>query len=116
MIPDEAAKRVGLFIARGLHDTDSYINRGTGNSNGSARNGAAIFQNVCATCHGFQGTVLNWGTTEEPAYVGTEANANAWEVLHKIRNGHPGAPMISIRPFGMKAAVDVLTYTRTLPE
>jgi len=116
MITDEQILRIGLFISRGLHDTDAYINPETGNTNGIESRGARIFQNVCASCHGFQGTKLDWGSSDEPAYVGTEANANPWEVLHKIRNGHPGVEMVAMRPFGMDVAVDILTYIRTLPE
>lgn len=116
MITDAQALRIGLFISRGLHDTDAHIDRKTGESNGSAAHGADFFQNICAACHGYQGTQLNWGDEDEPSYIGTEANANPWEVLHKIRNGHPGVEMISGRPFGIESAVDILTYVRTLPE
>ena len=116
MISDEQILRIGLFVSRGLHDTDAYIDAETGATNGIASRGARIYQNVCASCHGFQGTKLDWGSSDEPAYVGTEANANPWEVLHKIRNGHPGAEMVAMRPFGIDTAVDILTYIRTLPE
>ncbi len=116
MISDAQALRLGLFLSRGLHDTDAYIDPDSGKTRGIASRGARIYQNVCAACHGFQGTKLDWGSDEEHAYVGTEANANPWEVLHKIRNGHPGHEMISMRPFPMDVAVDILTYIRTLPE
>ncbi len=116
MISDVNATRLGMFISRGLHDTDAYIDRKTGKTNGVASRGAKIFQNICASCHGFQGTKLNWGKGDDVAFVGTEANANPWEVLHKIRNGHPGHEMVAMRPFPMETAVDILTYIRTLPE
>ena len=116
MISDEMANRIGLFIARGLHDTDAYIDRKTGKVSGSAARGARIFQNICASCHGFQGTKLDWGDEDGHAYVGTEANANPWEVLHKIRNGHPGHEMVAMRSFPLDVAVDILAYTKTLPE
>ena len=115
MITDDEAKRIGFFLSRGLHDTDAYIDRQSGAVSGSASRGAKVFQNVCAACHGFQGTKLDWGEKDEHAFVGTEANANPWEVLHKIRNGHPGHEMVSMRPFGLDLAVDILTYVRTLP-
>ncbi len=116
MISDDQARRIGMFVTRGLHDTDAHIDRETGDTTGSAARGANFFQNICAACHGFQGTQLDWGDDSGPAYIGTESNANPWEVLHKIRNGHPGVEMISSRPFGMETAVDILTYVRTLPE
>ena len=116
MLSDDNAVRIGMFISRGLHDTDAYIDRETGATDGVASRGARIFQNICASCHGFQGTKLDWGSDEEPAYVGTESNANPWEVLHKIRNGHPGHEMVAMRPFSLDVSVDILTYVRTLPE
>ncbi len=116
MISDKMSKRIGHFIAYGLHDTDDHIDRKTGDVVGDAARGAAYFQNVCAACHGFQGTQLDWGDDDGHNYVGTEANANPWEVLHKLRNGHPGHEMVSMRPFSMKVAVDLLTYVKTLPE
>ncbi len=116
MISDERAIRIGTFISRGLHDADGSIDRKTGKVNGVASRGAGIFQNICASCHGFQGTKLDWGEGEDHKFVGTEANANPWEVLHKIRNGHPGVEMISMRAFPLETAVDILTYVKTLPE
>lgn len=116
MFPDNIALRIGYFIVRGLHDADVYIDRESGKTRGSAARGARVFQNICATCHGFQGTKLDWGEDEEHKYVGTEPNANPWEVLHKIRNGHPGHEMVSLRPLPIDVSVDVLTYGKTLPE
>jgi len=48
--------------------------------------------------------------------VGTEANANPWEVLRKIRDGHSGHEMVALRPFPMDVSVDILTYIRTLQQ
>ena len=115
MIPHDAMRRVSLFISRGLHNADDYIDKETGKVKGDAEKGAALFQNSCAACHGFKGTALDWGEEGEPAYVGTEANGNPWEILHKIINGHPGVEMIALRPFGIEDAVDVLTYAQGLP-
>jgi mono/diheme cytochrome c family protein len=72
--------------------------------------GKAIFQNVCAACHGFDGKAINWGSEEKPKYVGTEAQSNPWEVLHKIRAGHPGVEMPALMAFPIQDAVNVLKY------
>ena len=71
---------------------------------------------TCAACHGFKGRLLNWGTSEKPAYVGTEANAAPDEVLHKIRNAQPGAAMVNLRVFPIEDAAAVLAYVKTLPQ
>ena len=88
----------------------------SGDVKGDPAKGAPVFQTTCASCHGFDGRALNWGDDKEPGFVGTEANANPWEVLHKIRNGHPGVEMISLRAFDIQTSVDLLAYTKTLPE
>jgi thiosulfate dehydrogenase len=116
MIADEEMGRVAAFIRSGQHDTDRYIDRATGKVNGDPKRGAVLFQSLCAACHGHDGKALNWGTPQEPAYVGTEAAKLPWEVLHKIRNAHPGAAMINMRAFPLKEAIDVLAYSQSLPQ
>ena len=82
---------------------------------GNVERGKSIFQTICAACHGFDGRLINWGTVEEPSYVGTEASRLPDEVLHKLRNSHPGAAMVNLRALPLSDAVDVLTYAATLP-
>ncbi len=115
MINDEELRRLAIFVSRGQDNTDRYIDLKSGKVKGDAQRGAGLFQTTCAACHGFDGRVLNWGTAEEPAFIGTEAIKFPHEVLHKIRNAHPGAAMINLRGFPLKDAIDILAYTRTLP-
>ncbi len=113
MMPPDAMLRLAVFVSRGQVDMAAHI--GADKSvKGDPKHGAAIFQNVCAACHGFDGAALNWGSEEKPNYVGTEAVANPWEVLHKIRAGHPGVEMPSMMAFPVGDAVDLLSYTQTL--
>lgn len=116
MLRDEDLARVALFVSKGQHDADRFIERRTGKVNGDPARGAAVFQTICAACHGFDGKALNWGKPDEPAYVGTEAASLPWEVLHKIRNSHPGAAMINLQAFPLEVAIDVLAYAQTLPQ
>ncbi len=116
MITDEEAKRVAAFIRVGQHTAETHIDAKTGAVKGDAKRGAGFFQTLCAACHGLDGKALNWGTPQEPAYVGTEAKKLPWEVLHKIRNSHPGAAMINTRALPLKDAVDILAYAQTLPQ
>lgn len=114
MIPMDAMLRLATFVSKGQIDTDQFI-AADKSVKGDAQRGAAIFQNVCAACHGFDGKALNWGDEKHPGYVGTEAQGNPWEVLHKIRAGHPGVEMPSLIAFPVQDAVDVLRYAQTLP-
>lgn len=115
MIPEEAMIRLSTALAIGLYDTNDYINA-DGSVKGDLRRGREIFQNICASCHGYDGTALDWGEEGSPAYIGTEANANPWEVIAKIRHGHPGVEMVSLIAFPMTDISSVLKYVRTLPQ
>lgn len=117
MITDDELARVAAFVSRGQVDMSAYIDLETREIiGGNMENGRAIFQTVCAACHGFDGRRLDWGDAEGPAYVGTEAVAAPDEVMNKILNAHPGVEMVNLRAFGVKAAGDVLRYIATLPQ
>lgn len=114
-IPDAALERLALFISKGQHDADAYIDRATKKAKGDVEHGHKLYQAVCAACHGFDGKSLNFGDAKEPEFVGTLAVDNPWEALHKIRNGQPAIPMPAWRAFDIQYAVDVIAYAQTLP-
>ncbi len=114
MIPPAAKLRLALFLSQGQHDTAAVI-RSDGLVVGNLKRGKVLFQTICAACHGYDGKTLDWGDKGSPAFVGTEAVANPWEVLHKIINGNPGHNMASLRALGLNEAADVLAYSQTLP-
>lgn len=113
MIPPEAKERLARFLSEGQHDASDYIDA-SGAAKGDAARGAAIFQNTCAACHGYDGRALGLGRHGDES-VGAVAKHNPWELLHKIRNGQPGQNMISLRAFPVEDAADVLAYAQTLP-
>ena len=115
MMSDEELMRVAQFVSRGQHDVPRAIDARTGGVRGNRARGRGIFETTCAVCHGYDGRLLNWGTKEEPEYIGTAVEISAAEVLHKVRNSHPGAAMINLRAFPLQDAVDVLAYAKTLP-
>jgi thiosulfate dehydrogenase len=87
------------------------------------------YDNVCRSCHDdpeaydpksetfLQGTWFNFGTAEDPAYIGTVANENPWEFFHKMRFGHPGTPMPRLELLGWTAdqAARIGAFAATLP-
>ena len=121
MIPPHAKYRLALFVARGQHTASRYISGSSGRALNDAAKGAPLYQNICAACHGFDGKTRKLGISAsaqyigQPLYVGTKANANPVEVLHKIRNGHPGAIMISMRALPIEYSSRLLAYVQTLP-
>ena len=115
MIPEPYMKWLATFLSKGQYDIRQYVSD-AGEVAGDPNRGKGIFQNICASCHGYNGTALNWGDDDEPAYVGTESNANPWEVFFKIRHGHPGVEMVALSAFDHQVAADVLAYAKTLPQ
>ena len=115
MIADSSAKELALFVTRGQHDIERFVNMETNKARGDPGLGERIFQNVCAACHGFDGRAINFKTKDNPEYIGTVATLAPWEALHKIRNGHPGVPMPALRFLEMQTLVDILSYAQTLP-
>ncbi|MCA9091457.1 MAG: cytochrome b/b6 domain-containing protein [Planctomycetaceae bacterium] len=120
-LPPHAKLRTAMFVAYGQHTISRYISH-EGNVLGDAEKGRPLFQTICAACHGFDGKTRKLGLSANrhykgaPLFVGTKANGNPVEVLHKIRNGHPGAIMVSMRGFPMIYSTRLLAYVQTLPK
>ena len=112
MLDEESLNALAEFLSSGLIDMSEYIDYETKAANGDSANGEGLFATTCAACHGSDGDMLNFGSDEEPEYVGQLARGNPWETLHKIQFGHPGSPMPSSIALGwsIQDAVDVLTY------
>lgn len=115
MLPDKAVERLARFVSAGQIDMDPHIDRATKMAKGDPARGARFYQTVCAICHGFDGKTLNFGSKDKPEFVGTLAQENPWEALHKIRNGQPGVPMIALTMLGIQDQIDILAYAQTLP-
>ncbi len=108
---------LSLFLSQGLFDDAEIVNTDKSPVKGDASAGAAIFS-LCATCHGFEGTAIRFDDENEPEYLGTIAEDNPWEFLHKARFGQPG---VAIMPVGFSMGradqeyADLLAYVQTLP-
>jgi len=116
MIGESDLEALALFVSFGQIDMDLYVDRTTKKVIGEPANGARIYLTTCIKCHGEDGKAINHGTAQKPVYVGTAANKNPWETVHKIRWGHPGTQMISLLFLGLKDQLDVLSFCKTLPE
>jgi thiosulfate dehydrogenase len=116
MLSENDYDALALFVSLGQVDTDIYINRLTGKSIGEPLNGGRIYLATCVKCHGTDGKEINFKDEKKPEYMGTVANKNPWETLHKIRWGHPGTPMISLLFLELKEQLDVLAFCQALPE
>ncbi len=115
MLTNKAIDHLANFISYGLVDVDLYIDRTSMEPKGDAERGKIVFESTCALCHGDNGKAINFGTEDDPEYVGSVANFELLEALHKVRNGQPGQPMMSLITQPIQTQIDVLTYERSLP-
>jgi thiosulfate dehydrogenase len=118
MISEEEMLRVAAFLSAGLVDMRAFIDYDTRTVKagvGDFDRGRAIFQTICAACHGFDGRAMDWGEGDDHNFVGTEAAELPDEVYNKIANAHPGAAMVNLRAFGHDDRVSLLAYIATLP-
>ncbi len=104
------------FALTATIDEDDYINS-QGQFQGDESFGSDWYYTSCRACHGNDGRNLNFGSAEEPEYVGTVAVANPWEFMHKVRFGHLTSPMPALHLFGepIATSMHVGTFAATLP-
>jgi thiosulfate dehydrogenase len=120
-LSDKAVEWLARFVSAGQINMDRYIDRNTGKAKGDPDRGAKYYQTVCSICHGQDGKMLNLAKVDDPTlaegpvYVGTVAQQDPWRTLHKIRNGQPGTPMISLIALDVQDQVNILAYLQTLP-
>lgn len=118
-ISDNDIADLALFLKEGIVDTRNIINTDATPLGGDINAGQGIFMRTCThMCHGGTGTMINFGDSEKPEFVGTVANKNPWEFIHKVRMGQPGTRMPStvINEWTEKELSDLLTFARTLPK
>jgi thiosulfate dehydrogenase len=116
MIPDKELDYLAYFVSRGQVDMAKYIDTISHKVKGNVKRGANFFQTICAVCHGMDGKkILFHGLVKKPEYIGTVANKNPWEIFHKVRNGQPGAVMVSLRTFSIQDQLDIIAYIKLLP-
>ncbi len=98
-LSDDDITNIVVFLQNAVVDTGQYIDT-NGEFIGDAAHGrwgyiAAGGYYNCASCHGDDGTEINFGDKANPEYVIDIANNNPWELLHKIRFGQPRTQMTS---------------------
>jgi thiosulfate dehydrogenase len=114
---DDALADLAAFLKSGLVDFTSLINAEAKTPvKADAAHGKELFAG-CAACHGEDGRTLNFGSQDEPEYVGTIALDNPWEFLHKVRSGQPGTTMPAAIDKGWSTddLLDLLAFAQTLP-
>jgi thiosulfate dehydrogenase len=117
-IGDDALADVVTFLQEGLIETAGLVNAEDKTAiGGDVADGMGRFQTTCVACHGEDGRLLNFGSEDEPEYVGTIAVDNPWEFIHKVRAGQPATQMPSAidQSLTLQEIVNLLAYAQTLP-
>ena len=121
VMKDLGLMRLALFVSKGQVDISKYINKKTKMVNGNIKRGQTIFNDTCTSCHGLDGRARNFHDSKNPEYIGTVANKNPWEAIHKLRNGHPGAFVMGDampnmnKEISIEDQINLLSYLQTLP-
>ena len=134
VLDNKSISKLAIFIQKGLIDLRKHINYESKRPvRAQAENGMKLFNNQCKKCHGEKGNQLNFGSEDEKEFIGSVANSNPWEFVHKVRFGQAGTIMPSIReklhlsdeenrmPSGIETGykipdvLDILEYARSLP-
>jgi mono/diheme cytochrome c family protein len=110
---DQGLTDLAVFISEALIDTDELVKRDK-TSQGDAAKGQSLFEDVCAHCHGPGGNAINFGSLDDPEFLGHVAPDNPWEFIHKVRFGQPGWPMPSgiSNDWTNEDVADVLAYAQ----
>lgn len=117
-LTDQAVLQLTKFVLEGDNkgqiDMDQYIDP-TGSVTGDPNRGRTEYGNNCTRCHGTDGTLYLNNIT-----LGALGNDNPWEVLHKIRYGHPGSnptmPAFVDEGLSRNVMRDILVHVRTLTQ
>ena len=116
-IPLSALNKIALFIKHGQVNINKYVEKKSKRVNGDLDQGKKTYLNSCKKCHGNDGRAINFRTKNKPEYVGTVAQHNPWEAIHKIRNGQPHTAMPNMnKKLDIKEQINLLTYLQSLPE
>lgn len=100
---------IALFVSKGQTPLMARIDPATGKVPGNPQAVIAVYQTVCATCHGSDGQGM---TTLPP--LGEMTRANPWRTLHNVVNGHAGGVMPALRAHPESLAMDIVAYLQQL--
>lgn len=118
---DYGLLRIARFVSKGQVDISAKIDKNRKVIGGDLRRGKQIFNDSCKECHGRDGRERNFKDRHNPEYIGTVANKNPLEVMHKIRNGQPGAFVMGDSmphmngDLSLREQLDLLAYMQSLP-
>ena len=113
VLPPPMLNALAFFIARGQHDVSAILDV-KGRARGVKLRGKDIFEGVCISCHQADGKAYIEGEPGDRPALGWVTRYRPEQAIHKIRNGVPGADMLSLRFLSMGQIADLLAYVQSL--
>lgn len=117
VMEEQALIDMALFISGEIIDYADLIGADKAAFSTDLLTGEQLYQDTCASCHGKDGAMINFGSDEDPEFLGDLSSGNPWEVLHKSRFGQPGEAMMpSVIELGWTVEEQgaLLAYLQTL--
>jgi mono/diheme cytochrome c family protein len=112
-LDDPAVEALALFLCCGQHDLADFIGTDA-KAKGDPLHGKDIYENTCNRCHQSDGKAPIYGELGDVPSLGWIARQRPAQALHKIRNGVPGADMLSLRFLKPEDIAGLLAYLQTL--
>ena len=113
LLPPPMQQALAFFLSRGQHDTARLIDE-AGHARGERLVGKDIYEGTCISCHQADGKAYIQGEAGDRPALGWVARHRPEQALHKIRNGVPGADMLSLRFLTMEQIAGILAYLQSL--
>ncbi len=113
LLPPPMQQALAFFLSRGQHDVARLID-GKGRARGERLVGKDIYEGTCISCHEADGKAYIQGEAGDRPALGWVARHRPEQALHKIRNGVPGADMLSLRFLSMEQIAGILAYLQSL--
>ena len=117
-LKEQDLKDLANFLKNGLILDSEFIDPVTFKVlGGDEVQGKLSYNEVCASCHGLNGTAISFRYEGQDASLGTLAVLDPWRYLHKTRFGTPGTemPIGYLLNWSPSQGRDVLLYSQSMP-
>lgn len=117
LIPRRGLQDLSAFLSTGLVAPNLIADPVTREVKGAAAMGEDLYKGQCLQCHGVEGAKINFGTVNQPWFLGNIALTNPWWASHIVRFGHPNGELKAGEQINITfdRHTDLLAYMQILP-